>query len=123
MEVAPLAQSDHPFSVRPNSLCLRQSRLDPIVRDEAANLVRQQQIPMLGLAAQFDRLFCVAHRFLESNQFSLIAPLTAHRGFNQSRFEFHPQAQPKLLELFLNLVQRLFPEVAILQHLSLRLHR
>lgn len=123
MEVSPFAQSDHPFGVRPNSLCLGQSRLDPIVRDQAADLVCQQQIPMFGFAAQFDRLFCVAHRLLESHQFSLITPLAAHRGFNQSRFEFHSQAQTKLLQFFLDLVQRLFPEVAILQHLSLGLHR
>jgi hypothetical protein len=64
VEITPFAQSDHPLSIRSNSLCFCQSCLDSIVCDEAANLVCQQQIPMLGFPAQFDRLLCVTHSFL-----------------------------------------------------------
>ena len=67
MEVTAFAQSDHPFGKGPDSLCFCQSRLDSIVRDEAANLVGQQQIPMLGFASQFNRLLCVPHKFLKRN--------------------------------------------------------
>jgi hypothetical protein len=65
MDIASFAQGDHPFGIGPHRFCLRQSRLDSIVLDEAANLIRQQEIPMLGFAAQFDRLLLVTHKFLE----------------------------------------------------------
>jgi hypothetical protein len=123
MKIAPLAEGDHSFSKGSHRFRLRQCGLDSVVFDKTAHLVRQQQIPMLGFAAQFYRLFCVAHKFLQRDQFSLIAPFTAHWRFNQSGFKLHSEAQTKLLQLFLDLVQRLLPEVAILQHLSLRLHR
>jgi hypothetical protein len=84
MEIAPFAQSDHPLGERPNSLCFRQGRLDSIVLDKAANLIRQQKIPMFGFAAQLDRFLCVTHKLLQRNQFSLVASFAAHRRFNQS---------------------------------------
>jgi hypothetical protein len=63
MQIPSLAQGNHPFSKRPNRLGFRQGRLDSAVLDKAANLICQQQIPMLGFAAQFDRLLCVTHKF------------------------------------------------------------
>jgi hypothetical protein len=84
MEIAPFAQSDHPLGERPNSLCFRQGRLDSIVLDKAANLIRQQKIPMFGFAAQLDRFLCVTHKLLQRHQFSLVASFAAHRRFNQS---------------------------------------
>src|ERR1700679_1170516 len=63
MKVASLAEGNHSFSIRPYRFSFRQSGLDSIELDQAANLVRQQQIPMFGFAAQFNRLFCVAHNF------------------------------------------------------------
>src|ERR1700722_6608293 len=70
MEIAPFTESDHPFGKRPHSLCFRQSRLDSTVLDEAANLVRQQQIPMLGFAAQLNRFLCVTHKSLRERPVS-----------------------------------------------------
>ena len=123
MKIASFAEGDHPFGKWSYRFCLRQSGLDSVVGDKAAHLVRQQQIPMFGFAAQFYRLFCVAHKFLQGDQFFLITPFTAHRRFNQSGFKLHSETQAKLLQLFLDLVQRLLTKVPILQHLSLRLHR
>jgi hypothetical protein len=84
MEIAPFAQGDHPLGKRPNRLCLRQGSFDPIVLDKAANLIRQQKIPMFGFAAQLDRFLCVTHKLLQRDQFSLVASFAAHRRFDQS---------------------------------------
>jgi hypothetical protein len=123
MNIAPLTQSDHPLGKRPNRLCFRQSGLDAIMRDQAANLVRQQQISVLGFAAQLNRLLCVTHRLLQRYQFSFITPFGAHRRLHQTGFKLHPETKTKLLQFFFNFVQRLFAEVAILQHFGLGLHR
>src|SRR5262249_20754563 len=45
----------------------------------------------------------------------------AYRQINQARLELHAQAQPKLLQLVFNLIERLFAEVAILEHFGLSL--
>jgi len=42
VQITPLAQGNHPLSIRSNSLRFCQSSLDSIVCDEAANLVCQQ---------------------------------------------------------------------------------
>ena len=49
----------------------------------AANLVCQQQISMLGLPAQFDRIFRVMHNWLKRHRLAVLAPFAAHRRFDQ----------------------------------------
>lgn len=79
MDITPFAQGNHSFGKRPDGFGLGQSRLDSIVLDKAANLVRQQKIPMLGFTTQFNRLLQMTHKFLERNQFTFIAPFHTHR--------------------------------------------
>jgi hypothetical protein len=55
VKIVPYAECNHLFSKGTDRLC--QGRLDSILLDEAANLVCQQQISMLGFPAQFDRIF------------------------------------------------------------------
>jgi hypothetical protein len=49
-EDRPFAECNHLFSKGTDRLRLCQGRLDSILLDEAANLVCQQQISMLGLS-------------------------------------------------------------------------
>jgi hypothetical protein len=55
VKIVPFAECNQLFSKGTDRLC--QGRLDSILLDEAANLVCQQQISMLGFPAQFDRIF------------------------------------------------------------------
>jgi hypothetical protein len=54
-----------------------------ILLDEAANLVCQQQIAMLGFPAQFDLIFRVTHNSLKRRQLAVLAPFAALRRFDQ----------------------------------------
>jgi hypothetical protein len=51
VQVASLSEGDHPFRVRTYGFCRRQGRLDSVVFYEAANLIGEQQIPVLGFPA------------------------------------------------------------------------
>jgi hypothetical protein len=91
VQIAAFAQCDHPFGERPNCLRLRQCCSDAAMLNEAANLVCQQQVPMLGLPAQFDSLLTVTHKFLQRYQLPLVASFPAHRRLNQPRFKLHSE--------------------------------
>jgi len=83
VKIAPFAECNHVFSKGTDRLRLCQGRLDSILLDEAANLVCQQQISMLGFPAQFDRIFRVTHNSLKRHQLAVLAPFAAHRRFDQ----------------------------------------
>src|SRR5271167_2029858 len=74
VKIAPFAECNHLFSKGTDRLRLCQGRLDSILLDEAANLVCQQQISMLGFPAQFDRIFRVMHNSLKRHQLDVLAP-------------------------------------------------
>ena len=97
MQIAALSQSDHFFRVRTNRLRLRQRCFDAAMLNEAANLIRQQQVSMLGLPAQFNSLLPVTHKFLQGHQLPLVASLATHRGLDQSGFELHSETETQLL--------------------------
>jgi|ERR1700730_8591476 hypothetical protein len=105
VKVASFSERNHLFGIRTYSLCLSQSSSDSIVLDEAANLVCEQQISMLGLPTQLDRLLRVAHNSLQGYELRFLTPFSTHRRFDQSRFEFHSEAETELLQLLLNFVQ------------------
>ena len=56
-----LSQGNHAFSERSHCLGFGQSCLDALVLNQAANLVRQQRLSMLGGAPELNRLFLVSH--------------------------------------------------------------
>ena len=58
--------------------------------DEAAHLVGQQQISMLSLSAELNRLFRVSHIKLERDELAVIVSVHTRGRLNQPRLELHP---------------------------------
>src|SRR6266550_1250565 len=56
-----LAEGHHLFRERSNRFRFGQRRLDTLMFDQRANLIRQQRFAVLSRAAKLDRLFLVSH--------------------------------------------------------------
>ena len=68
-----------PLKIAPFAECIFSKATDR----EAANLVCQPQISILGFSAQFDRIFRAMHNSLKRHQLDVLAPSAAHRRFDQ----------------------------------------
>src|ERR1017187_205273 len=127
-----LAERHHFLRQRTHCFRFGQCGLDALVFDQAANLIGQQRLSMLGGSPKLNRFFLMSHckprgencRLGRSADPIWTCTLDAdHRHLHHSSFEFHTQAQAELLELILNLVKRLLAKVSILEHLALALLR
>src|SRR5262245_19510521 len=87
---------------------------------------------MVSGAAQLDRLGSMSHtrRSAIFAQTLLLgssrcghwrSAISAYRQIDQARLELHAQAQPKLLQFVLDLVERFLTKIAILEHFRLGL--
>jgi hypothetical protein len=56
-----LAEGHHFFRERSNRFRFGQRRLNALMFDQRANLIRQQRFAVLSRAAKLDRLFLVSH--------------------------------------------------------------
>ena len=58
-----LPERDHFFGQRTNGLGFRERRLDTLMFDQAANLIREHRFPVRRGATEFDRLILVSQSY------------------------------------------------------------
>ena len=116
MNRAAFAESDHFFRDGPGGFGFRQRGRDSFVLDQAANQVREHRVAMRAGSAQLSGSFKVAHR--SRNDWHLRLFL---RRVQQGRINVHSQRETEALQFVFDFVQRLFTEIAVLEHLSFSL--
>jgi hypothetical protein len=90
MQIIAFSQSDHSLGKRPDRLSFCESSPDPAVLNEAADLVGEQQIPVLGFPAKLNRLLRVSHIELERDELAVIVSVHIRGRLDQPRIELHP---------------------------------
>src|SRR5207237_5808855 len=106
--------------------------LDPLMLDQAANLIGEQRFAMFRFATEPNCLFLMSHRLASSKSDALGCDLggaisrstiDSRDRFDQSNFELHSQTETELLKLVFDFVERFLPEVAVLEHFAFGLLR